>query len=399
MPVSRAICLVVDRLRASAVGCYGNTWYATPGLDFLASQSLVLDHANLGALDLESLYRSYWRGLHPLRPSGRWDAVPPLPAQLRDAGIHTVLVTDEPRVADHRLATGFERVVQLDSSPPHEPAIGVEETGLARLLAVAGQWFEQADRLSRDRPYLLWVHARGMDGPWDAPTRLREAVADRDDPPPLPGTAVPRRVLNAKEDPDQRFQYLCAYAGQVRLLDQCVEAFLGQVFASRHVDQTAVALLGARGFPLAEHGRIGDADEVLYGESLHVPWILRLPDLQPPLARSQQLVQPADLMPTFAEWFSTPCGDAAIDGTSLRSIVDGADPDVQRAVLAGTPRGERALRTPAWFLRAPAVGAAQLFAKPDDRWEVNDVADRCEDVVERLLRAIDEEERRLGAAG
>jgi len=33
--------------------------------------------------------------------------------------------------------------------------------------------------------------------------------------------------------------------------------------------------------------------------------------------------------------------------------------------------------------------ADQLFAKPDDLWEVNDIADRCPEVVERLRHVYD----------
>jgi hypothetical protein len=32
----------------------------------------------------------------------------------------------------------------------------------------------------------------------------------------------------------------------------------------------------------------------------------------------------------------------------------------------------------------------QLYVKPDDRWEANEVADRCPDVTERLLAALDQ---------
>jgi hypothetical protein len=31
----------------------------------------------------------------------------------------------------------------------------------------------------------------------------------------------------------------------------------------------------------------------------------------------------------------------------------------------------------------------QLFVKPDDRWEVNDVAQRCGDVADRLVAAME----------
>jgi hypothetical protein len=48
-------------------------------------------------------------------------------------------------------------------------------------------------------------------------------------------------------------------------------------------------------------------------------------------------------------------------------------------------KGERAIRTPAWFLRA--AGDGELFVKPDDLFEVNDVANRCLEVVEGLQQA------------
>jgi hypothetical protein len=57
---------------------------------------------------------------------------------------------------------------------------------------------------------------------------------------------------------------------------------------------------------------------------------------------------------------------------------------------------ERAIRTPAWYLRT--AGRPELFAKPDDRWEANDVADRCGEVAECLEDAA-EQYRQAVAAG
>ena len=53
----------------------------------------------------------------------------------------------------------------------------------------------------------------------------------------------------------------------------------------------------------------------------------------------------------------------------------------------------RAIRTPAWYLRHAAE--PELYAKPDDRWEVNDVADRCDEVVGLLEKALIEYEHSL----
>ena len=60
-----------------------------------------------------------------------------------------------------------------------------------------------------------------------------------------------------------------------------------------------------------------------------------------------------------------------------------------RLCIAGSG-GQQAIRTPAWYLRDGAE--PELFAKPDDRWEVNDVSDRCEEVVDSLRSALVEYE-------
>ena len=57
-----------------------------------------------------------------------------------------------------------------------------------------------------------------------------------------------------------------------------------------------------------------------------------------------------------------------------------------------TASGQRAVRSPAWLLRESHAGGEirrELFAKPDDRWEVNEVSSRCGDVAEQLAAAAD----------
>jgi hypothetical protein len=65
-----------------------------------------------------------------------------------------------------------------------------------------------------------------------------------------------------------------------------------------------------------------------------------------------------------------------------------------RLCLAGG-NGQRAIRTPAWHFRAG--DEPELFAKPDDRWEVNNVACRCPEVVEGLQAALAQYELTLPA--
>jgi hypothetical protein len=48
------------------------------------------------------------------------------------------------------------------------------------------------------------------------------------------------------------------------------------------------------------------------------------------------------------------------------------------------------VRTPAWSLHVDEGQTKSLYAKPDDRWEANEVADRCGEVPDELAALIDE---------
>src|SRR5688500_15118426 len=95
------LCLVVDRLQAAYLGCYGNAWIETPAFDHLASESFVFDQAVLDSPHLELLANSFWRGTHPL---GQAADCPSLPQLLRQRGLDTALITDDAALAGHPLA-------------------------------------------------------------------------------------------------------------------------------------------------------------------------------------------------------------------------------------------------------------------------------------------------------
>ena len=131
-----AICLVFDRLQAGFLGSYGNTWIETPSFDRLAGQSFLFDQALLDSPRLERLYRSYWQGRHAMCPGEKrtvhfrghenWDSPSSLAAMLRDAGVTSALLTDEPLVARHPLAVDFDELVEID--PPWQPQSAARST-------------------------------------------------------------------------------------------------------------------------------------------------------------------------------------------------------------------------------------------------------------------------------
>lgn len=379
MPLPSIVCLIVDRLQAGMLGCYGNTWVQTPSLDALAAGAFVFDQALVESPDLTDYYRAAWQGISAAASAGE-ATERSFVAEYRAAGGPTTLVTDEPQVAV-LAGAAFADVDLVEAAEPERPAPTLDETQLARFFGAA------IGRLEEFRsPGLLWLHARGLGGPWDAPLELRNQFADEQDPlPPELVRFAPRR-LPSDYDPDELLGLGFAYAGQVAALDTCLGLALEALDASAGGREALVIFTAPRGYPLGEHLRAGPCDEPLYEENVHVPLVLRLPQGRGALERSQALVTPVDLYGTLRHW----CGFSGGEG-SLLSLVDGSRKALRDHVRMRS-QCDRAIRTPAWHLRVSGTAEAprrELFAKPSDRYEVNEVADRCEALAGELAAVLD----------
>jgi arylsulfatase A-like enzyme len=375
------ICLVLDRLHAGYLGPYGNTWVQTPAFNRLANESFTFDQMLIDTPDIERLYRSYWHGWHALSahepPAERRSLV----AALREAGVATALVSDERRVLDHPLAVDFDEFVEID--PPWQPraADDIEQTHLAKCFAELIDWLPSART-----PFFLWCHLASLGTAWDAPLDYRRSYCDDDDP-AVPTTAeVPDRLLSENFDPDEALGASQTYAGQISLLDGCLDALLQELDESEAGRDTLLVVTSARGFPLGEHRRIGPCDEALYGELVHVPLFVRFPDRADAAARTQALVEPADLWASLWQYLNV--GDLPRSPTALSWLPiiaqEASAPRHDRLCTAGV-NNDRSIRTPAWYLHD--VGDGELYVKPDDRWEVNNVSNRCLEIVESLKQA------------
>jgi arylsulfatase A-like enzyme len=383
-----AICLVIDRLHCGFLGAYGNTWIETPALDRLAAESFVFDQMHIDSPQLGPLYRSFWQGWHALAPSA--ENRPSLPALLRDAGVHSTLLTDDRTLVEHPLAIEFDNCIQID--PPWQSQMAAEgayeETHLARCFLQIVDWVQTAKR-----PFFLWCHLASLGTTWDAPLECRERYWDESDPPLLATAEVPDRMLKAGFDPDELLVYTQAYAGQIALLDTCLGGFLQVLEEHPAAQKTMFTLTSARGFPMGEHLRLGPCDEVLHGELVHVPLMMRFPDRLGATARSQCLIEPADLWATFLDRWRVANIPPSPTGVSLLPLMHEEPVATRdRSVMAGAGQ-QRAIRTPAWHLRK--TEPPELYAKPDDLWEVNNVANRCLEVVDCLLDAADRFEQAI----
>lgn len=400
MPPRHAIVIAVDGLRASALGAYGNTWHPTPALDRLASESLLFDWMTVDSPALAGFYRAAWLGAPAPRDGVELTNLKPLAAahpagllpQLLAAGVAASLTTDDVWLAEQGDQLGFRDVRALEFPHP-ATAESMADTELAQLFAIAAdqleQWSVAEDSTAADAepPRLLWLHARGYHGAWDAPLELRQSLLDEDDPEAPTFVTPPLRLETTNSD--ELLLQRASYAAQTMILDECIGMLLEMLTATGLAESTAVLVIGCRGFALGEHGAAGSEVRDLYGEVTHIPCLLRRPDGAPTAPpRVSELAQPADLASYLLEWL----------GCSPASTTDPEQPSAprDRVVVIGK-HGELALRTKNWLLRQAAKSSelgeseptVELFAKPDDRWEANEIADRCPDDVAELLAEVD----------
>jgi hypothetical protein len=367
--------VTVDRLPAWMLSSYGATWVSTPACDRLAAAGITLDRLIATSVDPRTT-------LADLTAHGRlWSAA-------AAAGWPAVLVTDDPALPGR--PTGVE-IVEVHAAPASRPADEPAATHLARLFGRAQEVVTAGGRR------LVWCHAGSLGVAWDAPLSYREAYADPDDPPLPAGADVPNFSVTRDTDPDIVMGYRQAFAGQLTLFDACLG---GLVDAVRAVRPTwAIAVVGLRGMPLGLHGQVGcttpaDTGGKPYGEWVHLPAILVAADGRMAGQRSADLVTPADVGATLIDLAGLAAVSSATAPGDARSLV-GLFTDWQydardRVIVAAGD--STAIVTRGWHLvaepSADGTPVPRLFAKPDDFFELSDVADRCPAVAEELLAAL-----------
>jgi len=403
-PPAGLIVVTIDRLPAWILPAYGATWVAMPRLDALAARGVVFDRVitpstdprrTLG--DLAGDDATLWE------PSGttRFSDTP-LAAAALAAGWRMAVVTDDASLTATDPCGGAFRadsaggpiaVRVVPAGPAGRICRLAAETASARLVDAAIEAVAAGHRF-------VWCHMSSLGSVWDAPPEYRDRYVDPEDPSPPAGGRVPSLAVDAATDPDLVVGYRQVFAGQLTLLDEQLGRLLAALPGEPGRDGEAggwgVLVAGVRGLPLGIHGWIGTGGPTVpYGELVHVPAILVDPSGRMAGQRYGGLVVPADLGATLLSWVAgaRPQADpSAADrpwaGRSLTGLFhDWSAAARDRVVVAA--EGGGAIVTRSWHALAAAlpgprgdVGRPRLFAKPDDFFEVADVADRCSDAAE-----------------
>ena len=373
----RLLLVTVDRLPAWIVPAWGATWVSAPALDALAGRGVVFDRLIAPSLD----------------PGQTLDALGgALVTAAARAGLRPTLVTDDAAFAARWAAEGEGVALSVTVVPavvPRRSARRAEETNLGRLFAAA------RGLLAGGEESIVWVHAGSLGLAWDAPESFREPYLDPDDPPPPEGVAVPSLRIDADTDPDLVMGHRQRLAAQVSLLDRCLGELVAALSAPPlSAEAWTICFAGVRGMPLGLHGLVGvpggDAAEMPFGESLHLPALVVDGRGRMAGQRYPGLVMPADVGETLREIVGLPARLPATAEEPARPMSDLLDTwthDDRDRVIGVVPGG-MAVVTTHWFYLEEDVSDAEarrrLHAKPDDFFEVADVSSRCPEVMATL---------------
>jgi arylsulfatase A-like enzyme len=408
----KVVVVVARGLQAGALSCYGNSWIESPNLDFLASEGVVFDQHIADAVEEDGVRRVWRTGRYQL-PASR-DAGPlpsdtcaDLVAALKARGIFTWLIRDTSHSAPTAFEEGWQQVDRITPPPPAS-----EDTPLVRILEAVRAALKH---LAGHADWLLWIELATPLPPWDVPEGFlepyfsapAETTQDEDESShaEAPGDMDEEKteilepitgVMEVEIDPGDDTLFLrlqSSYAGAVSYLD----AGIGQLLEDlgQGADELLLVLTADSGQQLGEHGVVGPVRPWLHEEVVHLPLIVRLPGGAEAGRRVAALTQPVDLAPTLADVYEASLPSA--HGHSLVPLLQGEAEQVRDYACAGQRLGEKcewSLRTREWaFLLpeadgAPASRGPQLYVKPDDRWEVNNVVQHHPELVERMERTL-----------
>lgn len=397
------------------MGLYGVDGAATPNLDRLATDAVVLDRLFLDSLEPQEHLRSLWTGSHFLSRRTPPNSITKLAGaslwnRSSESGLEASLFTDCPEAAELAEQMGCQNVTLLESDEQMDAAEDSLGCCLLAPFAVASQAIAEQQAQG-----LVWIHTRGLRLPWDAPLELRQLFCDPDDPQPPSETVLPEIAVTSETDPDIVVGWGQVAAAQVAVLDEAI-GLVTDAVETQGVRWNKV-FLGLGGAPVGEHGHIGWNGCGLHETHLACAAIIN-PSKELPIGqRRAEICQLPDMGATIQGMTADDAGVAggitpgntwgcdllhALGGIDLRkqtvpldqavvvhchleSGVDGEQPEL----------GTCWVRTAAWSarftksmeLRTTGLVAGPteyLFVMPDDRWEICNVASRRIYVVDQL---------------
>ena len=354
-PAARPNVLVIltDEQFAEALSCrQGDRYLRTPHMDRLAARGVSFTRAYVANPLCVPSRTALLTGRYPHETGVQTNEVAPFDsaafptvgAYFRQAGYGTGYVGKWhlSLPAENSAASGFNYAANL---------IRNTKGGDAGTPPAAAEFLQR----KRDQPFLLFVSFLNPHNicEWARNEKLPDGDIGPPPPPeecpPAPANRVPqngepeavdfarRAYVSSPQFPVAGYdeakwrQYRWAYYRMIELTDALLGRVLASLAASGHADDTLIVFTSDHGDCQGAHG--WNQKQVLYEESLRVPFIV-VPPRGRPASTSDRLVHTGvDLVPTLLDYAGI-AKPSALPGLSQRAPVEGgAGPDPRRFVV------------------------------------------------------------------
>ena len=372
-----AVLVVLPLVRADYVDAFeGGSGTDTPNLDELTGESLRFDRAIPECMPSLPVRRTLVTGMrsYPFRDWKNTDGMPAVPGYnpvwdwqpvmtetMREAGVTTAYVTDNPVLEGPR----FPDVERPGGGPESSSDTGIpgEIAAFKRASAATERTFragiEALGRLSGPESFFLAVDPFDpVDATEAPPIYVKPGEVEDEGIGPMDDRMQELRWGDADVDALRE-----AYRGHVELVDEWVGRLIDQV-----PENALVFLLGDIGVALGEHDYIGRGAPTSHRESYEIPFLIRYPDGTMAGDDIDWYASTHDVAPTLLSYMGLDI-PGKMWGEDLTALFD----DVDEEDLYPRPYS--------------ITGSGSLIMVRDDRWLM--VADREE--IERRMYDDDEE--------
>jgi arylsulfatase A-like enzyme len=355
----------IDTLRPDHLGAYGYPRATSPGLDALAADGVVFEHAYTPSSWTLPGHASMLTGVSPYRHGADLetrkirDDVPLLAERLRARGYATSAIVGAPFVgARYGFARGFdrfdERIAEGKDIDAYQPAV------------------LDAVRALPKAPFFLFVHYMSVHSPYAPPARF-----DRFHTPGAAASTVDAsrigQLQRALEQgtialgPMDRAHLIDLYDGGIAAADDAVAQLRHAVRAARG-DDVVFVVTSDHGEEFLEHGGLAHGG-TLYDEVLRVPLIVAGPGIAAgrQVERQVSLLDVAPTLLALADGGAMAGSAGETPGSEAGAVGGPADRAASRAAMDGQPLLEALPEAAARAaVRAASGQASPTGAAPTD---------------------------------
>ncbi|HET7559552.1 MAG TPA: sulfatase-like hydrolase/transferase [Limnochordia bacterium] len=412
--------LMVDQMRADAMGCAGSTTVRTPELDELAARGVRFRNAYTPVPVCIAARHSLLTGLncsvhgrHALNVPDPEPQLATLPQLLGLAG-YTTHAIGKMHFRPVRRHFGFQRLQLMEEIPDYrqddEYLQYLQAHGYGHVRWVHGvrsilyqlpqvsvlpeahhgsTWV--ADRTidflaqNRNRPFFCFSSWIAPHPPWNAPEpyaslydpeAMPASLGAGRDPATLPGCMRGNAQARAGLDEARLRRVKSLYYGNISLIDKGVGRILRALDALGLAENTLVIFTADHGEMLGDHGVMGK--HLPYGGSARIPCLVRLPGRTEAGRVCDDPVSLHDIMPTVLNLAGiTYPGDQALAGADLLAKPGGGLAEPRERLVVEYGRGARRwlmLREGPWrYTRYLADGWEELYHLERDPGELHNL--------------------------